>query len=904
MYKALVTFDGKSYSLTDYIKPYGVEIDAQLCNAEGKSCINTATIQLLPYPALIQAMLVAEDRYANIEVMEYGELVFKGVLRIEVALRYVDGLAQDITLDCFDISYRLDEPIEDEESMFVYPNAPTSKKGLEDIVKGKTGGSLGSFLESVLKYAGYTEDEWVAPDLVDSKVQFVSYLGVTPREILDTVLSERGYVLDALPDGRLTIKRWAKLAGRDTDISDVIHPDIELERNDLEHDGVELTFNTIAYSPDVRLWEAQMPTLDGSYVHSGDYYPDKPDVWQEYQGKWIKKANPKSWDDEFGVDLLYSTNHYHLYNGFQAPVEFKPEPLRAKISVYNSTGDAQYIQGLNIRGAAAYRYEEHVIKFPDTAKRPKKLTARWIFDEEEAIKFAKRGFTGLERGAVTASFTSIKFFEVGEPVAFETEGGEVFRGLVFRCQSSRGEGGIYVYRYQALSLALVEVDGRVATRKVQTIKVGAIEPPPTPPIAIVPSQLIFRTDGRGGISPYPANIEVWGGADTKDYKWKTSSDNLKVAKSIDDRSFQLTCKHKGGMSTGWIECTDVDGGVARASIEVIVMPKLPPTYRKFDHIPKKNEAQEGDYFLLTKDVGRYKSGNVYRITGIQGNGFQLEEDKNPSHLIEAIKDVEKLPDKAKEGVNGYKFLVDFITKSAVIKKLFAQTIEFGGKITGTQGSSKMVISPTNIVNSGRFGSTNIYEGAIRIGDEGGDNVLLHSQHIQVKDTWIDNAQPKFNGIKPWGDILRGVTESPDLFVGFDDQKPFENWVIKEVAGAGHRFISVAPNGTITLGENKQAKLSLPRGVSLPHGAKIDSNGTIELVSPEGAHLVGNSDGMYITSPQSIGNVGLKVCEGYTSLRAGKGKEWYYVEVTSDGKVYIKAKGGSIKGVKVYGAVAN
>lgn len=393
--KLYLTFPaGAKTNYSQYLIQDSLEIRRRLMNDECRSTTDTCSFEL-KYNSALQAALFSATDWIVFNLDDSSDTaLFTGVIAPTFGLRKTTNV-RPIRVEAVDNSYLLDEPI---NTSFNYP--ATIGGTAYQIFNADD--SSNNVIWELLEDAGYTPATDIAataPDLTTTVEYFQGTADEeTYREYIDDLLSEYGHVFYFDASGKFTIYEWDK----DTVTSTAdIDEDIEIKKMNWSYDGVEVEAAQTDTLTDALLYRASLPIsqtngewgFTGEAIANNDYWPpdgDIDDIWQNYTVKWLDEewlaretrlknkdlaliaadASDSTVDDvkDAGVSIYSSTY----------------EAKRAKVLYQNTSGATAKIYNFEIHGTALFRKYRRYVKCPNTTTRPKKVLARFIYDDELA----------------------------------------------------------------------------------------------------------------------------------------------------------------------------------------------------------------------------------------------------------------------------------------------------------------------------------------------------------------------------------------------------------------------------------------------------------------------------------------------------------------------------------------
>jgi hypothetical protein len=414
------------------------EEDLRMMNEERRSVVDSYSFMLLHDQDITDAFANASAKiFCTVD--EYGGArVFTGWIAPTDAFTIGQGKTSRIgprRVDAYDMSYLLDEPLAES---IQYPALVTdSGWKIFDSANPST-----SIVHQLLTVAGYNTATDIDPGCPEVLITVDSVTGEkgseTPREILDTLLSEHGYVLTYTAGGQFSLHQW----DRDTVVSSAtisfvgIQSGLHVSKLEREYDGVELTWAELDVMQDALLYRHNLPIsttagelgFPGEPIAAGDYFPadsDIEDIYQRFREKWLDVPYLARDTRLRNRDLsLVNTSGHHVEFTADAGVAVSTEeyePTRSRVNFYNGSGATASIYTWDILGDALYRSAIRKTTVPSTATNPEKRTTRFVFNDARATRLATARSRVLRFGNYRYEFEDRVDYSPGDIVTIHQE---------------------------------------------------------------------------------------------------------------------------------------------------------------------------------------------------------------------------------------------------------------------------------------------------------------------------------------------------------------------------------------------------------------------------------------------------------------------------------------------------
>jgi len=393
--------DEEFTDISNLVRYESVNASYRLFNDGMKSVVDTFSFRIKYEQTIYQKFDLASDKIIC-KVAEGSTPVFTGYVGPEVS-NQLGEVPEDLTLTAQDNSWLLDDAV---KASFEYPLTIGATPFF--ILSFSAPGN--SIVHHLLEAAGYAVPDVFAPDCpeITSRVQHISGAADqgTYRQILDDLLMEYGHVFRFTESGHFTVVKWDKdsIAAEDTlEGNFCVNQKLSVKKGYWPYDGIKLYWNELDTMQGALLYRENLPLsvqegtigFTGKDIAPEDYYPkdgDIKEVFQEFRTDWLDLAylQRDSRLENQDLSLVSSEEHIVQFDADVGVVKSSElfEQKRAKLLLQNTSGEIKKLYRLEIYGTALFRSSVQKVTVPSSAVKPAEVEAKYIFESNQAQRFA------------------------------------------------------------------------------------------------------------------------------------------------------------------------------------------------------------------------------------------------------------------------------------------------------------------------------------------------------------------------------------------------------------------------------------------------------------------------------------------------------------------------------------
>lgn len=454
--------DASSTDVTHLVVDRSVQIKRQLFNADRRSVVDTMSFTLKYDSTIAAKYYAASERILVTAAYEDASAAFTGVID-PVGSQTVTDRVGPMQFEAVDNSYLLDLPLQES---FEYP-ATVGDPPFAILTKSSTATSI---VHQILSSQGYTAIvDANCPDITTA-VQHVAGTKdeETAREFLDDLLSDYGYTFFFTNAGNFSVYQWDRdtVTASQTISEDFCTSGFTIRKTDQIHDGIRLEWTELDTMAGALLYRENLPisasgggySFTGKSIANGDYFPpdsDIEDIYQDFKTRWLDRPylNRETRLENRDLSLISTSTHSVEFTADSGvAVESSVfEAKRARVRLRNTSGATAKIYTFDIVGTALYRSAIRYVTAPDSAKHPKHVTSRFIFDETSALRSVRARSRIVRFSDFTYEFALREPVSVGDVIQIQQTDPAIDTAVVITAEVEQQHTKVRQYTAEALT---------------------------------------------------------------------------------------------------------------------------------------------------------------------------------------------------------------------------------------------------------------------------------------------------------------------------------------------------------------------------------------------------------------------------------------------------------------------